>query len=203
MARDKNGIPNQKLNVQIVARWVSSATHPVLLAIPLVLLVSFRAANSWREGLQWSSLYLLLAILGPAALLMQLARSGWLINPAHARRAERIKPLAISLACLVITVALLQVFEAPSLLRRLALIQLAQAALMTAITPAWQISFHGATSGALAATALLFYGAGAWPLAGLLPLVGWAQVVRGRHTAEQVAAGICLGVVLYTVGLTL
>ena len=71
MARDKNGIPSQKLNAQIVARWVSSATHPVLLAIPLVLLVSSRAANSWREGLQWGSLYLLLAILGPAALLMQ------------------------------------------------------------------------------------------------------------------------------------
>ncbi len=40
-------------------------------------------------------------------------------------------------------------------MRRLVEVQLVQAILMTAITPAWQVSFHGAAIGGLVTMALL------------------------------------------------
>jgi hypothetical protein len=163
----------------------------------LVLSVAWRDTASWVETLWWGGLYLLLTDLGPLALLILLTRRGRVVSLQRARGRERLKPLLISLACLGIAVALCQCMKAPPLLCRLAWVQLVQAALMTAITPAWQISFHGAAAGALVTAALLLYGAGTWPLPGLLPLVGWSQVERGRHTTGQVAAGALLSILLY------
>jgi len=185
---------------ETLACHVSSLTNPAFVAVPLVLGVIRQGTSSWAGVLRWGGLYLLLTDLCPMILLAVLARRGRVINLGHARRRERLRPLLISLACLSTTVVLYQCVEAPLLLRRLAWVQLVQAVLMTAVTPAWQISFHGAAAGALVTTALLFHGAGAWPLLGLPPIVGWSQVERGRHTVAQVAAGIALSVVLYGLG---
>ena len=183
-----------------MARWVSGLANPVLVAVPLVLAVAWRDTASWTETLRWGGLYLLLADLVPMALLMFLARRSQLANLQHARGQERLKPLLISLICLGTTTVLYHVADTPPLLRRLAWVQLVQAAPMTVITPVWQISFHGAAIGALVTTVLLLYGAGTWPLLGLPLLVGWSQVERRRHTALQVLAGILLAVLLYGLG---
>lgn len=188
---------------QFLARWISNLTNPVLIAIPLVLIVAWRDAASTREALWWGGLYLLLTSLGPMALLIVLARRGQLSSLRHAHGRERLKPLLISLACLGVTVALYHFADAPPLLRRMAWLQLVQAVLMTAITPAWQISFHGAATGALVTTALLLYGMSTWPLLALLLLVGWSQVERGRHTAAQVMVGALLAILLYGLGFSL
>jgi membrane-associated phospholipid phosphatase len=74
---------------------------------------------------------------------------------------------------------------------------------MTAITPVWQISFHGAAAGALITTTLILCGMSTWPLLTLLPLMGWSQVERGRHTAAQVVAGALLAALLYGLGFSL
>ena len=183
-----------------LARWSSALTHPVLIAILLILVVVWRDTRSWMEILKWGGSYLLLTTLIPVALLGALAGRGRVINLGHARRRERVKPLLVSMVCLVITAILYQLIDAPPRLSRLAWLQIVQLVLMTAITPAWQISFHGAASGALVITTLLLYGVGTWPLLFLLPLVAWAQVKRGRHTASQVVAGMSLSILLYGLG---
>jgi len=62
---------------------------------------------------------------------------------------------------------------------------------------------QGAAASALVTMALLLYGTKTWPLLGLLPLVGWSQVERGRHTTAQVAAGTLLTILLYNLGFSL
>ncbi|MDY6876780.1 MAG: hypothetical protein SWK90_11345 [Chloroflexota bacterium] len=188
---------------EILARYISHITNPVFIAIPLALGVAWQDAPSWAEALRWGGLFLLLTDLGPMALLVVLARRGRVTSLKHARRRDRIKPLLISLACLSVTVTLYQWLDAPPLLCRLAWLQFVQAALMTVITPAWQISFHGAAAGALVTTSLLLYGTSTWPLLGLLPLVGWSQVEGGRHTAAQMAAGMLLAILLYGLGFSM
>ena len=71
---------------------------------------------------------------------------------------------------------------------------------MTVITPAWQISFHGAAIGGLVTTAWLLYGLQTWSVLLLLSLISWAQAQRGRHTAAQLATGMLLSVLLYGLG---
>ena len=185
---------------QALARLVSHLTNPALIAIPLVLGVAWRSTATWGEALRWGSLYLLLGDVCPMALLIVLARRGWVTDLERARRRERLKPLLVSVGFVGLTAAMYRYAGAPPLLRRLAWVQLVQAVLMMAITPFWQISFHGAAAGALAAMALLLYGVGTWPLLALLPLVGWAQVERGRHTAGQVVAGALLSALVYGLG---
>jgi len=188
---------------QVLARCSSELTNPVLIAIPLVLSVAWRDTASWAETLWWGGLYLLLVDLGPLALLIVLARRGRVVSLQRARGRERLKPLLISLTCLGVAVAVCQCVGAPPLLCRLAWVQLMQTTLMTVITPAWQISFHGAAAGALVTTALHLYGPGTWPLLGLLPLVGWSQVECGHHTTAQVTAGTLLSILFYGLGFRL
>jgi hypothetical protein len=126
-----------------------------------------------------------------------LARHGRIVSLQHARGQDRLKPLLISLTCLGVAVVLCQYVKVHLLLRRLALIQFSQMALMLVLTRAWQISFHGAATGALVTAALLFYGARIWRLLDLLPLVSWSQVERGHHTTAQVATGMVLSSVFY------
>ena len=198
--RVSTGIRRAAVDGQLIARCVSQLTNPGLIAIPLVLSVAWRATTSWREAFLWGGPYLLLADVCPMTLLILLGRWGWAVDLEHACRRERLKPLLVSLGFVGLTAALYQHIHAPFLLRRLAWVQMVQAALMTAITPFWQISFHGATAGALAAVGLILYGMETWPLLGLLPLVGWAQVERGRHTLAQVAVGALLSLLFYSVG---
>lgn len=57
------------------------------------------------------------------------------------------------------------------------------------ITHFWKISGHA--MGAALATGIIIvtYGWAWWPVLLIVPLVGWARVVRGDHTIAQVIAG--------------
>jgi hypothetical protein len=167
-----------------LASRISTVTNPVFVAIPLVLIVAWRATPSWREAMKWAGLYMLLTAIGPMGLLVLLARRGRVSDLHQARQRERLKPLIISLVWLTGVAVLFTRFDAPPLLRRLVEVQLIQAVLMTAITSFWQISFHSAGIGGLVTIALLLYRPQTWPVLLLVPLVGWAQVQRRRHTAQ-------------------
>jgi hypothetical protein len=141
-----------------------------------------------------------LSDLGSLAALIVLARHGRIVRLPHARGQDRLKPLLISLACLGVAVVLCQYVKVHLLLRRLALTQFSEMALMLVLTRAWQISFHGAATGALLTAALLFFGARVWPKLGLLRLVSWSQAERRHHTTARVATGMVLSIVFYALG---
>lgn len=183
-----------------LARYISHFTNPMFIAIPLVLGVTWRGTTSWAQTLRWGGLYLVLTDLIPMGVLSALARRGRVSDLHHARQRERVQPLLISLACLGLALAICHSVDTPPLLRRLAWLQFAQTALMTIITPFWQISFHGAASGGLVTAFLLLYGVSTWPLLILLPLVGWSQVERDRHSTAQMVAGMSVSILLYGLG---
>ena len=190
----------QLMQRDVLARTISDLANPVLLGIPLVLAVVRQGTPAWVEALRWGGLHLLLTNVLPLAMLMLLSRRGWISSVRHARGQERARALLVSLGWLGLAVALWHIVEAPAMLRRLAWVELVLAVLMTAITPSWQISFHGSMVGALIATSLVLYGAGTWPLLSLLPLVGWSQVERGRPPPGQFVAGALLAAILYGLG---
>ena len=57
----------------------------------------------------------------------------------------------------------------------------------------WKISIHATGVGSGLLILCLAGGTGMWPLAPALPLVAWARLRLGYHTAAQVAAGALLG----------
>jgi len=180
-----------------LAKKMSDIISPPLLLILIVWAVAQRSSSSTGEAIVWAALYLLLADVLPIASVMWLARRGKLTDVDRARGRERLKPLAISLSWVGIALALLQILGAPSLLRALLRTQLAQGVAMTAITPLWQISFHGGAVAALAMVAIALHGKKAWPLMLLLAPVTWSQVRLERHTTAQVLAGAIVTATLY------
>ena len=183
-----------------LARWISTVTNPIFMAMPLALAVSWREAESWRAALSWACIYLVLTDFAPMALMALEARRGRVNDLHRARGRERLKPLLMSLPWIAAAWILFTLLPAPPLLQRLVAVQLLQVGVMTAITRFWQISFHGAAVGGLATIALIVYGVQMWPLLLLVPVVGWSQVHRQRHTAAQMAAGVSLAAIVYGVG---
>ncbi len=180
-----------------LARRISDLISPPLLLILLVWAVAQRASSNVSEAIGWAILYLLLADVLPIVSVRWLARRGMLADVERARGRERLKPLAISLSWVGVAFALFQILGAPPLLRTLLQTQLAQGLVMAAITPFWQISFHGGAVAALAMVVAVLYGEKTWPLALLLVPVTWSQVRLGRHTTAQVLVGALVTAALY------
>ena len=59
----------------------------------------------------------------------------------------------------------------------------------TVITQFWKISGHAVSAGIASGTVVSHFGFAWWPVLLIVPMVGWARVVRRDHTIWQVTTG--------------
>ncbi len=85
-------------------------------------------------------------------------------------------------------------------LLRLFLIFLVLMAFYTLITFFWKISGHLTANTAFFWVINLFFGLRFWWLVFLLPLVGWARVIRQKHDLGQVLGGFLLSTMIILCG---
>jgi membrane-associated phospholipid phosphatase len=175
-----------------LAYWISQIGCPPLTATAAVAL-SIPSLPATKLTWLWVSSYLILTILAPVLYLLWLLKQG-LITDIHLRvRAERTRPLLVSLSLALLTWVLLAAANAPRLLIILAAATSLQTALFFIITIYWKISLHSASAAAMAVLAWLLYGSMAWGLILTIPLIAWARVRLDRHTLSQTVAGAVLG----------
>jgi membrane-associated phospholipid phosphatase len=110
-----------------------------------------------------------------------------------AQKEERLRPYLVGAGSAVVGLAALISLSAPRSVIVLTLAYSMNALVMAAITQRWKISAHAAGA-AMPMTALISaFGASAWPLAMIVPVVCWARVRSRMHTVTQVCAGAVLG----------
>ena len=192
-------IPNTKSRQ--IARWVSRAGSPPLLAIAGTL-ISARAVallSAWY----WAGFAILTSIGFPLLYILWLLRRGKISDFDIYYRSQRLKPYFFVMACCGLSLLVMQISLAPHLLRIMTAASLTQTLLMSVINLRWKISAHAAAMAGFAV--LCFYLGGM--LAGLLllgiPLMIWSRVILHRHTLGQTIAGSLLGAGIFTVFLLL
>ncbi len=176
-----------------LAQVVSQAFSPLTLAVAMVLWVA--ALADVRGAWMWGAIYVAIGIVVPLAYLLYLVRRRRVTDVNVFLRAQRVRPLQVTLAAGMVAWLVLLLGGAPGLLVLVTGALEVIGVLNYLVTLRWKISMH--TTIAAAATTFAWTMTGlAFPLLGV-PLMAWSRVRLGRHTAAQTAAGGAAGFLVF------
>jgi len=187
-------IPKTKINA--LAKWISDIINPVFGGIFIIGLMVYRILPTPREALIWLTISVAVTAIPTIWYVLHLVKIGYLEDIYMPDRSRRIKPIAVIVGWMVVSLAILDFIGAPQAMLLMLVAVMVQVTLLGIITPLWKISFHGATIVAIATITALLPDKIAWLLFALVPVVGWARVQLRRHTAWQVIAGYIAGAVV-------
>ncbi len=179
-----------------VARWVSLAGSPFLLAALLLLIVSWHATHRVWPALGWAALTATFVTVGPLVLLSLAVYAGRVGNLDLDLRHERPWPMVMALGITIVGLVVLWLLGAPHLLLILLISTLVGGTIALLITLRWKISIHAGGAAGAATVLALLYGAQALPLMLGVALIGWSRVVLGKHTWPQVLVGAALSALI-------
>lgn len=177
-----------------LARWVSNVVCPPVVAAVCILLVAYSLGTlaAW----EWACFYLTAVVLVPTLYVVWLLRHGH-VTDFHLRvREQRIKPLILTLAAVLMAWLMLWLGQAPPLLVVTAGAGLALVGIIFLVTLRWKISGHAAAISGFATLCYLLIGHAASPVALAVPLVIWARLRLRRHTLLQTMAGTAVGALI-------
>ena len=166
------------------ATILSKIFDPMVGMAVVLLLALLRSGVSWPITWIW-----LLVLVGPPiiARLKALRHHGldWDIRD----RRRRIVPFVILLAMIACDLVLLKLFAPAAIFRLFLLFFVWTVGFLFVTAFATKISGHAAGNALAAGLIILWYGWQWWPVLFIVPLVGWARVVRRDHTVGQVILG--------------
>ncbi len=176
-----------------LARTLTNVLNPFVIFTTLYALAALSEVGASR-----SLLYVMLELLAAAAvagyvlLMRRRARLGdfWI-----SARAERLTPALFLLAALLALLAALALLDAPENLFLLTLSMGLASAAVALVTLFFKASAHCTVAGHAAIAGLLVLGPLGTIFAVALPLVGWARVALGAHTASEALAGAAVGAI--------
>ncbi|GAB2468053.1 hypothetical protein GCM10027187_40300 [Streptosporangium sandarakinum] len=163
----------------------------IVMGLPLVV----GAVTSGWTGFGWGALAAGLCGGVPAVVIFGGVRRGWFGDWHIGERSQRPKLVAVIVALVVLTLALLMVLGAPAVMVASVAIMLATLAVVGPITLRWKISFHSAVAAGAVVMLTAVLPAAPVLVAGAVAvaLIGWSRIVLGDHTVRQVLAGAAAG----------
>jgi membrane-associated phospholipid phosphatase len=184
----------QRISADTVAKLISTIASPPIVGM-IAISIAAAAIPSPAASL-WAVIYTFTTILIPSLYVVLLIRQGKAQDFHLNHHNERIRPTLFTMGCNLLTLCLLYLFDAPTMVQLIGTILAIQTVLFSLITLRWKISAHSATS---TGTALL-----AWWLLGddylialiAPPMVIWSRLYLRRHTHAQVVAGALLGALI-------
>jgi hypothetical protein len=152
-------------------------------------------SRSPAHGLVLGALFAACATLPTTLDTEHVLRRGGLRQHYLWRRSERLAPLAIACASLLVAILLVQALEAPRHLQTVLVTMLFVLGLTLAATPLYRISVHMvAITGATVLLQLVFGGIGVAALP-VMVIVGWSRLELAEHSPTQVIAGALVGAI--------
>ena len=174
-----------------LARTPTNALNPFAIFTVLYALVAFAEATASGALLFLAvELFAAAAVATYVLLMRRRARVGdfWI-----SARPERLTPALFLLAAFVGLLAALALLDAPKDLLLLTLSMGVASATVAFITLFWKASAHCTVAGHAAAAGLLLLGPLGLIFTLVLPLVLWARISLGAHTALEALAGAAVG----------
>ena len=176
---------------ETLARTLTNVLNPFAIFTAIYVLAAIAETDATR-----TLLYVALELLAAAAVagyVLLMRRRRRVGNFWISARAERLTPALFLLAAFVVLLGALALLDAPENLSLLTLSMGLASAAVALLTLFFKASAHCTVAGHAAAAGLLLLGHLGWIFAVTLPLVGWARVAPGEHTAPEALAGAVVG----------
>ncbi len=189
-----------------IANLISNIMNPFLVALIIILLLSFESTSSTLDALKWSLILIALSILPIFSVIIYLVRNKRLDSIFNSVRGQRTKVYWLAGVCVGVGCVVLTYWGAPLILRAAFVAGLSAAVIFMCINLLWKISLHAAFITALVAVLVILYGWIAVVTVLLIPLMSWSRIELKQHSLAQVATGaplaaLIIAVVFYLFGL--
>lgn len=172
----------------LLANIISRVLDPLVVGtLVLILAIGHSALPLPRAVPLGLAIFWLIAGI-PLVLLVWGIKTGRIKNWDLTERRQRVVPILIEMTLTAIA-GVLVVIWGNSFLESVMVMLLGWMVGFLLITLVWKISGHVAANTLAVGLTLSWWGGRAWILLLLIPLVAWARVKRGDHTAAQAAAG--------------
>jgi membrane-associated phospholipid phosphatase len=174
-----------------VARRITDWLEPTTWVIVVTELVAVHADGV--AGIGWGLLAIVLAVGLPAVLFRRGLRKGrWSDRHVGVRR-QRVPLMALVIVCVGANLALLAAVGAPRPVLAVIAAVLVTTIVLTAITVAWKVSVHCATSSGAVVILAITFGPPLLACYLLVAAVGWSRLALRDHTLAQVLVGTLIG----------
>jgi membrane-associated phospholipid phosphatase len=179
-----------------VARLLTEALAPAVLAATLPFVIAVHAAPTVVEGLLWGLLASTFCAILPYGMILVAVWRGRLSDRHIGVREQRTKPLTRGLVSVLIGLVLLIVLGAPRELVALIVASFVGGVIATAVNHFWKLSVHASVASGSMLVLVLAFGPLLLITAALVAAVGWSRVRLRDHTTGQVIAGTTIGAVI-------
>ncbi|MFB6208107.1 MAG: hypothetical protein ABEJ69_02045 [Candidatus Nanohaloarchaea archaeon] len=174
-----------------VAAFLSTVLHPLAVPAPAGIIILTLSGYSFPATLRWVSVIAAVVVLPLLVTVKYLERYRGLDTD---RKAPRNKLYLLGLACVGISIFLLERFTGPAIMRQGMYMSVLAGFTGALVNRKTKISLH---TGVMAGTAAVMYYVN--PLAGVLAgvatvLVSWSRIHLDHHTLRQVALGFLVPV---------
>ena len=187
--------PAWPVSSRALAQWTSDIGSPPVIGLITTGIVAGTTGGgvTWA----WAGLHAMLAVLLPTGYVGWLVCRGEVTDMHLPHRRERFRPLLFSLVTGALSIGALHWGHAPTTLKLLASLQLAQLGLLLLLTLRWKVSAHCAAASGLAALAVSLWGVAGFALCLGVPLIAWSRLRLVRHTRWQTVSGALVGALLW------
>ena len=182
-----------------IARIVSTVGTPVI-----VIIISFITLGFYlKNPLAWQliAVQFLLSLCIPFAYHLWNLKNGKISDFDVTIRIERYKPYIVMIGSSLLSLLVLILLNAPSLLIVISAACTIQISIMFLINFYWKISGHTSTIASYAALLCIVGGNLRFLSLLFIPLMSWSRVRLKRHTLGQTIAGAFLGVSVFLISL--
>jgi membrane-associated phospholipid phosphatase len=183
-----------------IAVLLTHLLNPTYLLLPILVLVTYAATQSWLEALKWAGLAASIVVLPILALIHRRVRAGVYADSQVSVREQRHVLYLVGAVCTTIYCAAVYTLDGPLELKAMLMALFAAGLVGMGINYFLsKISIHAGGLAGLATVLIILFGRSALPAMLLVPLVAWSRVALGRHTIRQVIAGAATAITVTTV----
>ncbi len=179
-----------------IANLTSNVFSPFLIALALILLVSFEATTCVSDAIKWSLLPTALNILPIFLFAVYLVRHNRLDSIFASVRKQRTVIYVLAVIFASVSCITLLVLKVPLMLLALCVAGFSGIAVFTCINLWWKISLHTAFVTAGITLLFILYGSISTAFTLLIPFVAWSRIELGHHSLAQVVIGALLGTLI-------
>lgn len=184
----------------MIAVLLTHILNPTYLLLPILVLVTYAATNSWLEALKWAGLAASIVVLPLLALIHRRVRAGIYADSQVSVREQRHILYLVGAVCTTIYCIAVYTLDGPLALKAMLMALFAAGLVGMGINYFLsKISIHAGGLAGLAMVLIILFGRSALPAILLVPLVAWSRVALGRHTIRQVIAGAATAITVTTV----
>jgi membrane-associated phospholipid phosphatase len=186
-----------------LAQLVTEVFAPAPTATALLVVVAVHSSPTPVAALGWAILAVLFASAIPFVYVLWRVRRRRLTDRHVGLREQRLLPLLVGIASVLVGLALLSASGAPQEMVALVGAMMVGLIVSLLVTFVWKISMHTAVAGGAVTIIALVFGAEWLVLFLIVGLIGWARVKLEDHTPSQVTGGTALGALVAAIVFTL